>query len=181
MEYLERSEEIVGYRVKIMHREAFKIKGYTLIVPPNADDRFVSRFWDAVSADGRLEKLLKASSIRPWALGLGSWDEECEKHGFRYTICIEETEHTDFSSLAQEYPLYTQELGASDWMCFEMTERKYTEQFWKDNPYVMMKKLGYRFNGRVGVHFDAYPPDPGPANDPVMEFWITVAKSLKRP
>ena len=25
------------------------------------------------------------------------------------------------------------------------------------------------------------PPDPGPASDPVMEFWITVAKSLKRP
>jgi len=184
MEYLERSEEIVGYRVKIMHREAFKIRGYTLIVPEHKE-YLVPQFWNEISADGRLEKLKKASSVQPWVLGLGTWDAECEKRGYRYTICIEETEHTDFTSLAQEYTLFTKQIGASDWMCFELTEKKGEERdFWKDNPYVMMKKLGYRFNARddsVGLHFDAYPPDHDPESNPVMEFWITVAKSLKRP
>jgi len=182
MEYLERSEEITGYRVKIMPSEAFKIRGYTLIVPEH-EEHLVPRFWDEVLADGRLEKLLKASSVRPWALGLGSWDPECEKRGYRYTICIEETEHTNFTSLAQEYPLFTKQIGASDWMCFEMTEGSKGRDFWKDNPYKMMKQLGYRFNARddsVGLHFDAYPPEHDPESNPVMEFWITVVKSSRR-
>ena len=34
MEYLEHSESITGYRVKVMRRGAFTVKGYTLIVPP---------------------------------------------------------------------------------------------------------------------------------------------------
>ena len=67
-------------------------------------------------------------------------------------------------------------------MCFELIEKKGEERdFWKDYPYVMMRKLGYRFNGRVGVHFDAYPPDYDPERNPTMKFGIAVARSLKRP
>ena len=95
MQYLDRSEEIIGYRVKIMPKEAFTIRGYTLIIP-EYKEYLVPQFWDKISADGRLEKLLRASSVRPWVLGFGSWDAECEKQGFRYTICIEDTEYTDF-------------------------------------------------------------------------------------
>ena len=36
MKYLGNSEEITGFRVKIWEREAFKITGYTYIVPPSA-------------------------------------------------------------------------------------------------------------------------------------------------
>lgn len=180
MEYLEQSEEITGYRVRIMQREAFKIAGYTIIVPPAPRDKMViKRFWDEVVADGRLERLSKASSVPSWILGLGSWDPECEEHGQRYTICIEQTESTDFSQLAEEYHLFTKEIGASEWMCFETTEDEYDERFWKDNPYKMMKKLGYQFHTgdySVGLHFDAYPPDHDPETNPVMEFWITVTR-----
>jgi len=178
MECLEKSEEITGYRVKIWKRDAFTVTGYTIIDAPSA-----RKFWDDVIADGRLDKLIKASSVRPWVLGLGSWDPECEKGGQRYTICIEETAHTDFSRLSREYRLFTKEIGASDWMCFEMTLDKFFERFWRDNPYKMMKKLGYQFHTRegdysVGLHFDAYPPHlsfPLERNS-VIEFWITVIK-----
>lgn len=178
MEYLEKSEEITGYRVRIMQRKAFKDTGYTIIVPPRCDE-MVSQFWHDVAADGRLGLLKEASSVPPWVLGLGSWDLECERRGQRYTICIEETEHTDFTQLAQAYPLLTKEIGASDWMCFEMTQRTFHERFWKDNPYKMMNKMGYQFHEgdySVGLHFDAYPPDHDPERNPVMEFWITVKK-----
>ena len=101
MEYLEKGEEITGYRVKIWKRDAFNIKGYTIIVPPGPSGRTMPQeFWKTVIADERLEKLTKASSVRPWVLGLGSWDPECEKGGQRYTICIEETGHTDFTHLS---------------------------------------------------------------------------------
>lgn len=148
-------------------------------LPADAEDDLAARFWNELNADGRMEKLRTASHNRPWELRLGSWDAECEKKGFRYTVCIEATEGTDFSSLELEIPLFTIEIGASDWMCFEMTQAKYDERFWKDNPYRMMKLLGYKFYARdasVGLHFDAYPPDFDMQTNPNMEFWMTVTK-----
>ena len=69
MEYLEQSENSIGYRVRIMQRKAFKITGYSIIVPPPPNDRSVPQFWDDIGADGRLEEL--KSLISP-ALGSGT-------------------------------------------------------------------------------------------------------------
>ena len=179
MEYIENSQEIVGYNVKIMKRAAFKITGYTLIVPPGPDNP-VPQFWSSIVADGKLEALKQASAVPPWTLGLGSWDPECEKGGHRYTICIEETEHTEFAQLAQEHDIFTRYIGASDWMCFEIaTEEEYLKRFWKDNPYKMLKKMGYQFHTGdygIGLHFEAYPPDHDYERNPMIEFWITVKR-----
>ncbi len=182
MVYLEQSEQLIGYKVKIIHRPAFRVTGFTALIPADAGGDAVARFWDEIAGDGRLEKLQKASSVPPWLLGLGSWDPECEKKGFRCTVCIEETDHTNFSSLKQEYPLFTKEIGESDWMCFEMTEDRLMGQFWKDNPYQMMKPLGFKFYAKdasVGLHFDAYPPDFVPGTNAMMEFWITVTRRAR--
>ena len=177
MQYIDQSEVLTGYRAGVFHKAAFQVVGFTLIVPPKSSSNMVPNFYDQVIADGRMEKLKKASSIPTWMLGLSSWDEECEKKGFRYTICIEATEYTDFSPLENEYELFTKQIGESDWLSFEMTQEKYFERFWKDNPYKMMGPLGYKFNMQdlsVGLHFDAYPPDYEPVLKPRMEFWITV-------
>jgi predicted transcriptional regulator YdeE len=180
MQYIEKSEELIGYRVKIRRRGAFRVMGYTIIVPPG-QSKPIPDFWTEVASDGRLHRLTKASSVRPWVLGLGSWDPECPEGGQRYTICIEETDYTDFSHLATIYPLFTKEIGASDWMCFEVTQKELDERLWRDNPYKMMGKLGYAFNTKdkdysVGLHSDAYPPDYDPKTNPAMEIWITVVK-----
>jgi len=184
MEYIEGSQDLVGYRVKIWKRDGFRVRGFTLIAPPGKRGEAAPHLlWDEVIADGRLRKLREASTVPTWALGLGSWDPECPKRGMRYTICIEETAQTDFSRLAAEHELFTKEIGASDWMCFEMTHAHYMERFWKDNPYKMMGPLGYQFHGgpegdySIGLHFDAYPPGFSHPENPAMEFWITVAKS----
>ncbi len=183
--YLPGSEEIVGYKVKIWTREAFQVAGFTILVPAGRKGKdMVPNFYSEFVADGRMASLRAASTVQPWVLGLGSWDPECEQHGFRYTICIEETEHTDFTPLAQEYSLFHKPIGASDWMCFELNMQRY-EQLWKDNPYKMMGKLGYEFHGTpdysLGLHFDAYPPSYRFALDhdiqQPMEFWISVKKS----
>ncbi len=84
MEFLPQSEALTGYKVKVTHRGPFRVTGYTLIVPPGLYDPAgdpVPRFWHEVTADGRLAKLIAASAVRPWVLGLGSWDPECEPHG----------------------------------------------------------------------------------------------------
>lgn len=177
--YLERSEEITGYKVKIMSKPAFSITGYTLIVPPEADAQTVPRFVGELIADGRMDALKKASAVPAWILGLGSWDGECRPGGMRYTMCIEETEHTDLRRLGEQYPLHTQRFEACDWMCFEVPLERFNELFWKDDPYRMLRALGYRFHLRVGVHFDASPPDWDAQKNPDMEFWISVAKETE--
>jgi hypothetical protein len=183
MEYIENSVELTGYKVTVRRRDAFRVAGYTLIVPPGKRNvRLIPEFWRDVVADGRLDKLRSASRVPPWVLGLGSWDPECPEHGQRYTICIEQTAHTDLR-LAQEYPLFAKEIGASDWLCFELTQKMYDGRFWRDNPYAMMGKLGYQFHVGsldVGLHFDAYPPGFDFSSyttiEQPMEFWITVVK-----
>lgn len=183
MTCLDKSHDTVGYHVQVVRRDAFRVRGYTIIVPPGPDgEEAIPAFWREVVADGRLTGLIRASSTRPWVLGLGSWDPECERGGQRYTICIEETPHTDFSRLEREYDLYSKEIGASDWMCFEMTGDVLDGRFWQDDPYRMMKQLGYRFhagNPSVGLHFDAFPPDYDRTKNPAVEFWITVVASSR--
>jgi predicted transcriptional regulator YdeE len=181
MQYIEQSEALTGYKAKIMHRPTFKVTGFTLLVQPNSDQQ-IGQFWQQIMTDGRLEKLRAASSVRSWVLGLGSWDPQCErKGGSRYTICIEETKHTDFSELALDYPLFTKEIDETDWLCFEMTESKFFERFWQDDPYKMLQQLGYKFhtgNFNLGLHFEAYSReiDDDSRTNPDMEFWITVKK-----
>ncbi len=186
MEYIEGSQELAGYRVKVMQRAPFRVSGYTIVAPPGKrGEAEVPRLWDTVIADGRLARLVGASSVPPWVFGLGSWDPECPKGGQRYTICLEETEHTDFTRLSADHSLFTKQIGASDWLCFETRlGDEYPGRFWKDNPYRMMGPLGYKFHGApgdysVGLHIEAYPPcfSFGSDTSQAMEFWITVVKA----
>ena len=177
------SEAVTGYRTRVWTRTAFVVRGYTLVVPPGRAAELIPRFWEDTAADGRLAQLASCSRVRPWMLGLGSWDPACEKGGQRYTICIEESARTDFRALEARHPLFRKEIGASDWLCFELTPRQLQEQFWRDNPYEMMKRLGFRFHMggagdySVGLHFDAYPPGLDDASHDRMEFWITVQRT----
>ena len=173
MEFIKGSIEKVGYEVYIANRGPFRAFGFTTIVPPGNPERF----WQEVKVDGRLKRLMNCSSVPTNLLGAGTWDEECSKKGFRYTICIEETENTDFAVLYGQYTLHEIRAGATDWMCFKTTRGEFKERFWKqDDPYKMMKVLGYKFHTgsyEVGFHFDVYPPHSNDENDD-MEFWITV-------
>jgi predicted transcriptional regulator YdeE len=173
--------EQVGYEVSIFQKAAFQVAGYTIVIPPG-EEHTIPAFWAQVEADGRLETLEKASGSSPWVLGLGSWDPECEKKGQRYTICIEVTEHTDFTDLVRKHSLFTKQIGASDWMCFKLTGAPGDTNFWQDDPYRMLKELGYIFHAKnynLGLHFDAYPPGHDDVVNPALEFWITVKKKSR--
>jgi predicted transcriptional regulator YdeE len=172
------AKEQVGYDVSIFQKPAFQVAGYTIVIPPG-EEHTIPAFWEAVEADGRLETLKKASGSPTWVLGLGSWDPECEKNGQRYTICIEVTGHTDFTDLVRKHPLFTKQIGASEWMCFKLTGSAGDANFWRDDPYRMLKELGYVFHAKnynLGLHFDAYPPGHDDVHNPAMQFWITVKK-----
>ena len=137
----------------------------------------VPRHWHDVMADGRLAKLIAASAVCPWVRGLGSWIPECQPHEQRYTICVEETPYTDFTSLAKEYALFMKQIGESDWMCFELKQRQVDEPGWQGSAYPITSELRHAFHtGIFGVSlpFDACPLDP--KRNLAMEFWITVTR-----
>ncbi len=177
--FLDRGEEITGYRVKVMRKPAFRVTGYTVVIPPNDWTRMIPEFVGQIMTDGRLDSLKRASTVPTWILGLGSWDDQCQPDGMRYTMCIEETEYTDLRLLGKSYLLHTQRFESCEWMCFEVPEERFdSDQFWKDDPYRMLRALDYRFHLRVGVHFDAAPPDHDEKKWG-MEFWISVAKETE--
>lgn len=177
MEEIAGARELVGYQTYAVERAAFRVTGYTLLVPAKASPGLIPGFWDQCASDGRLERLQACSSVPTPLLGLGSWDPECEPKGHRYTVCLEETEHTDLSGLAADYDLFTKQIGASHWLRFIVPWEQYLGRFWKDNPYKMMGKLGYDFysgDDTVGLHFEAYAPGFSDRPDDVVDFWITV-------
>lgn len=93
MTYIPDSANLVGYRVRVERRDAFRIYGFPLIAPAGAEgEAAIDALWRDVAADGRLERLVRASSVRPWILGLASWDPECERNGQRYDFWITVTE-----------------------------------------------------------------------------------------
>lgn len=176
--YIPGSEDITRYRVHAVRRGPFRLVGYTRIYR-SGEEPGPPAFWDEVLADGRLSRLAAAAAAHPWVFGLGSWDPECPKGGHRHTISIEETPGVDPARLAALEPLHRQEIGALEWLCFEVPRAAYPRRFWQDDPYRMLKALGYRFHTRegdfsVGLHLDAFPPGCDVATGPTMEFWITV-------
>ncbi len=63
--FIERSQEITGYRVKILRKPAFQVTGYTVICPPDAEGPIIKDFVAALMTDGRMETLKKASAVPP--------------------------------------------------------------------------------------------------------------------
>lgn len=62
MPYIGESVHLVGYRVRIERCDAFRVRGYTRIVPPGqAGEGAIPTFWRDVAADGRLARLVGAS------------------------------------------------------------------------------------------------------------------------
>ena len=186
MESLQGGKDLTGYKVRAVRRGSFRVRGYSIVAPPGRKgEAEIPRLWDAVISDGRLAKLRTAAGVSTSVLGLGSWDPECPKGGQRYTICIEETDRTDFGPLAEAEGLFSKTIGASEWLCFETVHgEQYPGSFWKDDPYKMMCRLGYGFHTApddysVGLHFELYPPDFsfGEGTNKAMEFWITVVRS----
>jgi len=175
-----REGRIRDYDFRVVRREGFRVAGYTYLVPKDVEGA-VPRFWDALAEDGRLERLIAcADGGRAPLLGLGSWDPECKGHDHRYTVCVEETDRTDFAPIAGDAGFLAKELGASDWLCFRVPFERYMSGFWQDNPYTMIEELGLRFHTAkgdysVGLHYEVYPPGWDEDPEQWIEFRITVA------
>jgi DNA-binding transcriptional MerR regulator/predicted transcriptional regulator YdeE len=178
------SEDICGFKAKLMVKNKFKIMGFTRIITPAMGEmeEAVQAFWKDKRTDGGLECILKHKKPGARIFGFGSFDSECRKAGgWRYTICIQDSDIIDLKSF-KSVCSFNKSIDASKWICFEMTKEKFINSFWKENPHAIIKKLGYNFNGPISGHFDVFNEDNTRIYDQnnqedknsIVHFWMPI-------
>ena len=182
---LEGSVSLVGYEAELFEKDDFQVIGYSALHQPDTPD---FELWERLRDDGRLDLLIEASS-RGELFGCSSGDSEATvdlpKGSYRHTVCIEVTTGVDLGLLKPD-ELFRIHIPASRWVCFNLTKERFYDgrdyHFLGDDPYGMVKRLGFRFNWSVGLHVDVFDkPDIGvfDLDDPadrqrVMHFWMPV-------
>ena len=151
------SKEKCGFKASIVAKNKFKIMGFTKIM---SGDSTVEQFEDELLKDGRLELLNKFRNPNAPLLTYESHDmDSAIRGGWRYTICLLESDVVDVKEFAKHNP-YAEKIDASKWLIFEYTQG----DEWDDHATCM--KLGYTWNGVISGSFNVYPdgkickPDP---------------------
>ncbi len=160
------SQTLSGYRTRNLKLPAFDLTGFTKIVKSGGEQ------YDAVRNSSRWD-LLRRIGDDHTIYGVASHDKECGKDFYRYTMAVKAPVER-FGVPCPYDDLFTLHIKESDWLVFALDSfNKQYGKFWQDDPYAMLKKLGWAFNMRVGMHIDVMAPD-FVSDDGYMEFWMPV-------
>ena len=142
------SKEKCGFKANIVTKNKFRILGFTKIM---SDAAGADGFIEEVMEDGRLDTLNKYRKPGAPVLAFGSLDLDSQmRGGWRYTICLAESDITDVEAFMQ-HNLYVKRIDASRWLIFEYAKG---DTF---NDHAVCPKLGYTWNGIISGSFTAYP------------------------
>ena len=148
VEEIPNSKELCGFKTSIVKKNKFTIMGFTKIIN---GDVSVDEFIDEVRHDGRFNILNKYRKPGAPILEFSSHDLDSQlKGGWRYTICLAESDITDVSAFMQ-HNLYIEKIDASRWLIFEYTK---TDKF---DDHSICPKLGYTWNGVISGSFTVTP------------------------
>jgi len=159
----------VGYRTRYQELPAFDLIGFTKIVKSGGE------LYGEVRSDGRWEVLKSIAGDDKTIYGIASEDKDCPKGRYRYTLGVKASaDHSRDACLYKD--LFSIHIKQSGWIVFEIENfgAQYGN-FWRDDPYKLVKKLGWDFNFEVGLHIDAYAPSYASDNDG-MEFMMPVTR-----
>ena len=158
--YIPGSEEKCGYKTSIVQKNKFRIIGFTEIMIADAPGKNPADFEKALLNDGRMDILNRYRKAGAPVLGFGSIDMDSQmRGGWRWTICLAESDITDVDALLKHDP-YVRTIDAAKWLVFEYEKG---EAF--DDHQTCMK-LGYTWNGIISGSFNVWPdgkigkPDP---------------------
>lgn len=162
----EDSQAQVGYRTRYQELPAFDLIGFTKIVKSGGE------LYGEVRSDGRWEVLRSIAGDDKTIYGVASLDKDCPKGSYRYTLGVKAPADARLPK-----DLFSMHIKPSGWIVFELESfvAQYGK-FWGDDPYKMIKKLGWDFNSRLGLHIDAYAPSYSSDSDP-MEFMMPVRRA----
>lgn len=163
--YIPGSEEKCGYRASIVMKNKFRIIGFSGIMAADAPGKGPNDFEDVLIQDGRLGILKRHMKPGAPVLGFGSMDMDSQmRGGWRWTICLAESDITDVNALLKHDP-YIRTIDAAKWLIIEHAKGAAFD----DHKACM--ELGYTWNGIISGSFYVRPdgrigtPDPNDAAD----------------
>lgn len=142
-------------KMTILDKPVFEMAGYKQ--PANLGDGSIGLFIRQLIESGKMMKLSETLSApqQIWvclsdcqSCGLG-----CSGYHVCCRVCVEKTQNHDFSRF-EDRELYTFSLPASKWVLYETTSKEATENLHKVGVYEFVKKIGYKWNEGIRLHFD---------------------------
>jgi len=122
--------------------------------------------------DGRWEVLKTIAGDDKTIFGVASLDKECPKGKYRYTVGVKANAPHD--------NLFSIHIKQAGWLIFTLESfSKQYGQFWIDDPYRLIERLGWSFDRSMGIHIDAFAASYASDQDE-MEFMMPVKRSAKR-
>jgi len=171
--HAEDDRTLTGYSTKYKRLPAFDLTGFTKIVESGGE------LYDKARGDGRWEVLRNIAGDDKTIYGVASFDKECTKGHYRYTLAVKASEDQVRNANLGD-SLFSIHIKESEWIVFTIDSfAAQWGKFWQDNPYNLIKKLGWDFNLVVGLHIDVFPPSYS-SNDDCMEFMMPVRRSADR-
>jgi len=160
--------DAVPYPTRFVTLPAFDLVGFTAVVASGGEQ------YDAVRGDERWGLLRAIGGTDGTIYGVASLDSACPAGRYRYTLAVRADE-TEARAVCPSHDLHRMRIGASEWVVFSLDHfgRQYGA-YWQDDPYAMIRRLGWDFNRDLALHLDLY----GPAyqsDDDAMEFLMPVA------
>jgi hypothetical protein len=160
----------VGYVTRCERLPAFDLIVFAKIVASGGEQ------FSEVRGDGWWEMLRGLAGEDGTIYGVASLDGECQPRGhYRYTLAVRTSPGpVDESNLPEG--LFAMHIAESEWLVFtiESFGTQYG-RFWQDDPYAMLKLLGWEFSNAVGLHIDLFPPTFADGADGT-EFMMPVAQ-----
>ena len=162
----------IGYKTRYQDLPAFDVTGFTKIVKSGGE------LYDEVRRDGRWDKLKSIAGDDKTIFGVASLDKHCPKGSYRYTVGIKAKAETTHGPRLDE-DLFSIHIREATWLIFVLEDfKKQYGEFWRDDPYRLIGRLGWVFDSAVGLHIDAF-AEPYASDHDGMEFMMPVKRPSK--
>lgn len=158
---------IIPFAYRVIEMPAFELLGFTKVVTSGGE------LYDAVRGDGRWAMLRQMVGSDPAIYGVASFDKECPKDHYRYTLAVRCDPDAE-GSLLNNKALFPFHVKHSRWVAFKLEHfvRDYGI-FWQKDPYKMLAEIGYVFNTALSIHIDLYSQNYT-SDDDAMEFLMPI-------
>ena len=151
MSMQEKSFSLYGFQINIIQKSAFKAIGFTRFV--KLDGRSIGVFLNELETSGKIKQLFETFNSPQQFWVCLSGNEGNNDYDCRCTVCIFPTEKHNLSNILEK-ELFTINIPESYWADFIVGPDKTPKELHSHGVYEMVGEIGYKFNNKIGLHFD---------------------------
>ncbi|MCL2487788.1 MAG: GyrI-like domain-containing protein [Oscillospiraceae bacterium] len=140
-----------GFRITIIQKSSFEVIGFSRFV--RLDGASIGAFLQELTDSGQMDRLAETLAIPQQIWVCLSGNERRSDADCRCTVCVEKSGRHDFTKFNNE-ELFTLSISESEWADYEVGNGKSFTDLHHAGVYNMIGEIGYKFNNKVGLHFD---------------------------